>query len=177
MQGTKKTSGFKTAVGDKSGRLGPEHNRWFWNPNRIGAKPAPEWFQAKLREVDPDGLVDIRWNPITERWQAFYKKPGFEHPICQGWTLLMVLQYPDGSFMPLDERTLAALYQASARRWGNGKEYFLAIEREIERDKEREEARQRQEAIDIAMPFYDHSQISVSMAGESNGSKFSTYHA
>ena len=177
MQGTKKVAGFKTGVGDRSGLLGPEHSDWFWNPNRIGAGEAPAWFRAKLKEVDPDGFVDIRWNPLKERWAAFYRKPGFAHPICQGWTLLMKIEYPDGSYMPLDERTLAALYQASGRRWGNGKEYFHAIEREIEREREQRERARTQEAVDVAMPAFEHSQISVSMQGKSNGSKFSTYHS
>src|SRR3990167_4171652 len=170
-----KAAGFKTPVGDRSGKLGPEWNNWFWNPNRIGAKPAPAWFQKQLREVDPDGLVDVRWNPIRERWQAFYRKPNFQHKLCSGWQLLMKIEYPDGSYMPLDERFLAALYAASGRKWGNGREYFLAIEREIEREREHRERRQAAEAIDLAMPVYEHSQISVSMRGESNGSKFSTY--
>jgi len=47
----------------------------------------------------------------------------------------------------------------------------------MERDREQIEQRQRQDAIDLAMPSYDHSQISVAMRGRSNGSKFSTYHA
>ena len=177
MKGTKKVPGFSTPIRDRSGQLGPEFNPFYWNPNRIGARPAPGWFQTKLREVDPDGLVDVRWNPIRERWAAFYRKPGLSHPICQGWTLLMKVEEPDGSYMPLDERLLAALYQASGRRWGNGKEYFLAIEREVERERELRERRQRAEAIDLAMPVFDHSQISVAMTGPSNGSKFADYQA
>ena len=177
MHGTgRDVGGFKTPVGNRAGRLGPEVNPWFWNPNRIGARPAPDWFQAKLREVDPDGHIDIRWNPIRERWAAFYKKPNFSHPICQGWQLLMIVEEPGShAYMPLDERFLAALYQASGRRWGNAKEYFLAIEREMERERDQREARQRQDAIDLAMPSFEHSQISVAMNGPSNGSKFADY--
>ena len=175
MQGTKKVAGFKTPIKDQSGKLGPEANPFYWNPNRIGARPAPAWFLSRLREVDPDGFVDVRWNPLRERWAAFYRKPDFSHPLCQGWTLLMKVEYPDGSYMPLDERLLAALYAASGRRWGNGREYFLAIEREIERDREARERARTQEAIDIAMPSFEHSQISVSMRGKSRGDKFATY--
>ena len=89
----------------------------------------------------------------------------------------MKVEYPDGSYMPLDERFLAALYNASGRRWGNGREYFLAIEREIERDRETRDRARTQEAIDLAMPSFEHSQISVAMHGKSNGSKFSDYHS
>ena len=174
MTGTARdVGGFTTPVKDRSGKLGPEANPFFWNPNRIGARPAPAWFQAKLREVDPDGFVDIRWNPLRERWAAFYRKPGFSHPLCSGWTLLMKVEYPNGDYMPLDERLLAALYAASGRRWGNGREYFLAIEREIERDKEMKERARTQEAIDLAMPSYEHSQIK----NIGKGSKFCDYHS
>ena len=167
--------GFKTPIKDQGGKLGPEHSDWYWNPNRIGARPAPAWFQERLREVDPDGFVDVRWNPIRERWAAFYRKPSFSHQLCQGWTLLMKVEYPDGGYMPLDERLLAALYAASGRRWGNGREYFLAIEREIEREREQRDRARTQEAIDLAMPTFEHSQISVSMRGKSRGDKFATY--
>ena len=155
---------------------GPESNPWYWNPNRVGATEAPLWFQEKLREVDPEGFVDVRWNPIRERWAVFYRNHKIQHPICQGWQLLFPIQYEDGSFMPLDERTLATLYQASARKWGNGREYFRAIEREIERTQERKERNLTQSAIDRAMPTFEHSQIRVGY-GSSNGSKFSTYHS
>lgn len=177
MKGTgRDVGGFKTPIGNRAGRLGPEVNPWFFNPNRIGAGEAPAWFRAKLREVDPDGLIDVRWNPVKERWAAFYRKPNFQHKLCSGWQLLMIVEDPHThAYMPLDERFLAALYQASGRKWGNGREYFLAIEREVERDRERKEAKQAQDAIDLAMPAFEHSQISVSMHGPSNGSKFSTY--
>ena len=177
MQGVKKVPGFSAPVGKKGPTPGPETNFWYWNPNRVGAGEAPSWFKAKLREVDPEGFIDIRWNPLRERWVAFYRKANFAHPLCQGWTLLMKIEYPDGSYMPLDERTLAALYNASGRKWGDGKRYFDAVEREIMAEKERAEKARTQEAIDVAMPAYEHSQIKVAMRGKSSGSKFSTYHS
>lgn len=173
----KDVGGFKTPVGKPSKQLGPEWNDWFWNPNRVGAGEAPAWFKLRLREVDPDGFVDIRWNPVRQRWVAFYRKPNFQHPLCQGWTLLMKIEGPRGEFMPLDERTLAALYAASGRKWGDGKRYFDAVEREILADKERKEKARTQEAIDVAMPSFEHSQISVAMRGKSSGSKFADYHS
>ena len=177
MRGTRKGKAFSQAV-SKPIPKGPETSPWYWNPNRVGAREAPAWFQARLREVDPDGLVDIRWNPVSQRWQAFYRNPKINRQVCSGWQLLFIIEDPtDHTYMPLDERTLAVLYQASARRWGSGKAYFHAIEREMERDRERTERRQKQEAVDLAMPAFEHSQISVAMRGRSNGSKFSTYHA
>ena len=90
---------------------------------------------------------------------------------------MMIVQYPDGSYMPLDERTLAAVFNASARKWGSGRAYFDQVESAVRREQAAKERRQRQDAIDIAMPSFEHSQIKVSGFGKSSGSKFSTYHS
>jgi hypothetical protein len=76
----------------------------------------------------------------------------------------------------LDERVLARLYMASAQRWGDGRRYFDAIQREIEREQERKEKFLNQDAVDRAMPFWEHSRIRVGY-GKSSGSKFSDYHS
>lgn len=152
---------------------GPETSPWYWNPNRIGAYEAPAWFMAKVRDVDPDRFISINWNPVIERWGVWYKKPSVNHKLVQGWTLLFVVRNDDGSYRPLDERILARLYEASGAKWGNGKQYFAAIVREQEREKERREAADLQETIDRAMPFFEHSQIK----NIGKGNKFSRYHA
>jgi hypothetical protein len=148
--------------------VGPEHNPFYWNPNRAGALEAPAWFRAKLKEVDPDALIDIRWNPVAERWGVFYRSWRVNHPICQGWVLLFTAGPRE-----LDERVLARLYMASAARWGDGRRYFDAIQREIERQQERTEMKARNDAVDQAMPFWEHSRIST--AGK--GNKFADYHS
>lgn len=148
--------------------LGPEHNNWFWNPNRIGATEAPVWFQKQLREVDPDRLIDVRWNPVQQKWGVFYKKPTMQHKICSGWVLLFMVPPTE-----LDERVLARLYEASAAKWGNGKQYFASVMRELERAEEQKEKNRRQEAVDLAMPFWEHSRIS----NLGKGNKFSRYHS
>lgn len=167
LRGTRRLPGYKTPVG-KTKKLGPEFNTWFWNPNRIGAGEAPIAFRKQLREVDPDNLIDVRWNPIAEKWGVFYRKPSLSHPICSGWVLLFLVEPRE-----LDERVLARLYDASAAKWGNGRQYFEAVQREIEREAERKEALRRQEAIDLAMPYWEHSRIS----NIGKGNKFSKYHA
>jgi hypothetical protein len=73
----------------------------------------------------------------------------------------------------LDETVLARLYSASAAKWGSGQRYFASVQREIEREEEAKEKLRRQEAVDLAMPFWDHSRIST--AGK--GNKFSEYHS
>ncbi len=168
--GRRKVNPGTVRVGKKA-IPGPETSSWYFNPNRIGALEAPLSFRERLREVDPDGLIDIRWHPINERWHVFYRKPGFTHKICSGWVLLFIVQYGDGSYMPLDERTLARLYSASAAKWGDGKQYWLAIQREFEREQERKERNANQQAVDAAMPYFEYSKIK----NIGSGSKFAEY--
>lgn len=172
VQGTRKLPGFRTSKIGPQRKLGPEHNTWYWNPFRVGAGEAPRDFQKKLREVDPDNLIDVRWNPIIEKWGVFYRNPKIAHPICTGWVLLFLVEPRE-----LDERVLARLYSASAQRWGNARQYFSAVEREMEREAAKRDANRRQEAVDLAMPYWEHSQIKVAMRGKSSGDKFSRYHA
>lgn len=165
---------YKTPIG-KMKKLPPEANLWWWHPNRVGVKSAPEWFKEALSKMD-DNLA-VTWNAYRERWQVWLRCPRLQSPVCQGWKLLFVNEDGAHRYMPLDERLFARLYQASADKWGNGKDYFRAIEREIERDAEKREASWKQETLDIAMESFDHSQIKVAMHGKSSGSKFSEYHS
>ncbi len=87
----------------------------------------------------------------------------------------MKVENEDGSFRPLDERVMARLYQASQKRWGSGAKYWEAVEAAQKRDKEAEDRQNLQDSIDQSMEVFDHSQISVSMRGKSNGSKFSKF--
>jgi hypothetical protein len=137
---------------------------------------APDYFRDSFKSEMGDEL-EITWNPIDERWQVWMRSPKFVHPLCQGWKLLFIHNGPDGEYLPLDERLKARLYSASAAKHGDAKKYFDRIESEYWRDKDKKDKRLTQEAIDQAMPFWDHSQIKVAMRGKSNGSKFSTYHA
>lgn len=153
----------------------PEALNWWWNPSRSGVALGPEWFRAKLHEVDPE--LEVTWNRYTERFLIWTKKERMQTKICSGWLLLFPVQYDDGSFMPLDERVIARLYHASSRKWGSGKAYFDAVEREMARDKERARKQADTDHIDQSMETYNFSQIKVSGFGPSSGSKFSTFHS
>lgn len=167
LRGTRRLPGFRAPVGPRA-KLGPEFNTWYWNPYRVGAGEAPISFRQKLREIDPENLIDVRWNPVVEKWGVFYKNPKIAHPICSGWVLLFLVEPRE-----LDERVLARLYNSSAAKWGNGRQYFQAVVRELEREKELKDKARREEAIDLAMPFWEHSRIS----NIGKGNKFSKYHA
>ena len=147
-------------------RVGPEHNAWYWHPNRVGATSCPSDFAKQLAEVDPD--LACHWNPVEQRWQLWMRKPSLQNPICQGWMLLFPVHPKHG----LDARVLARLYGASARRWGNGKRYFEAVEREILHDKAVKEATWDDQRNWMARDYFKHTQIQVSGCGESRGNKF-----
>lgn len=156
----------------KGEKVGPEVNPWWWNPSRFAANRAPEEFMGRLKAQMGDEL-EITWNPIIERWQIWSRFPKMNHPLCQGWRLLFIHNDRFGNYMPLDERVYARLWSASADQHGSGKAYFERIKREYERDEELKNKRLTQEAIDQAMPYFEHSQIkNIGL-----GSKFSTYHA
>lgn len=147
-----------------------EANPWWWNPSQPGVRGGPTDFEAKLASVDSD--LAITWNAYEERWAIWLKNPKNRY----GWTLLFMLKGRNGEYIAPDERTLARLYSASQRKWGNAKQYFDAIEREYWREKERRDKADKQNVIDKAMPAFEHAQIKVSGFGKSNGSKFSNFH-
>lgn len=149
--------------------LPPEALNWFWSPSRVGAEFAPEWFLTKLREMDPD--LTVTWNRYTERWLVWMRNPRHQSKYSQGWSLLFVVQYADGSYQPLDERVMARLYEASAAKWGRGKDYFDAIVREMERDKELAKASRDSDVQHAAGEYYDYMKIK----NIGSGSKFANH--
>ena len=151
----------------------PEAMSWFWSPSRVDAIYAPSWFLDQLHQMDPD--LTVTWDVWNERWLVWMKQPRFQSKYSQGWMLLFPVRYEDGSYMPLDERVMARLYAASTQKWGRGRDYFLAIEREMERDKEKAKADRDDNVKHAAGEYYDHMKIQVSGCGPSNGSKFAAH--
>lgn len=134
-----------------------ESNPRFWNPSQGGVRFAPDDYRAKLHAIDPE--LDITWDNYNERWNVWVKNPKLAASLNRGWTLLFILRYADGSYMPLDERCLARVYEISAQKWGNGKQYFDAIQREWDRDKEKAELERKQEVNDTSGDYYDFMKI------------------
>lgn len=155
--------------------LGPETSWSFFHPNRVGAKPAPAAFAAEVRAIDPN--LAVAWHPIHERWCVWVKNPRITHWICAGWQLLFPVKYPDGSYMPLDARTLAEIVNRSPRKWGNGLRYFERVYSEIQREKRAAKQHHSDIVGQNARDRWDFAQIKVSMAGPSSGSKFTTHHS
>ena len=172
----RKLPGFQTQGVSKTPYIPPpESMHWFWSPSRVDAIFAPEWFMRELHLTDPD--LTCTWDVWNERWLVWMRQPRFQTKYTQGWMLLFPVRYSDGSYMPLDARVFARLYQASAARWGRGKDYFRAIEREMERDKTKAKLDRDSDVKHAAGEYYDHMKIQVSGCGSSNGSKFANHFA
>lgn len=166
------TSNFNLPIA-KPDKVGPEQMPHFWYPGLVGIKTAPEWFKTELNRFDP--TLQVTWNPISERWQVWMPMPTVKFRLCPGWRLLFIHQGPAGEYLPLDDRLFARLYHASATKWGSGKQYFDRLSAEMARDREKAEKQARQDSLDSGMDVWKSTQISVSMRGKSNGSKFADY--
>lgn len=147
----------------------------FFHPGRCDVRFGPDWFRDQLRAIDPN--LDVTWHPVHERWCVWVRNPRITHPMCPGWQLLFPVQYPSGRYLPLDERTIAKVYDRSPRKWGNARIYFDRIEDEILRDRLKVETARKEEVAQSARDHWDFAQIKISMAGPSSGSKFATHHA
>ena len=129
----------------------------------------PKWFMEKLHQMDPD--LTVTWDHWNENWLVWMKQPRHQSKFSQGWVLLFPVRYSDGSYMPLDERVFARLYSASAAKWGRGRDYFLAIERELERDKEIAKRNRDDDVKHAAGEYYDFMKIK----NIGTGSKFANH--
>lgn len=161
-------------------RPGPEFHSWFWHPFRVGVRFAPASFMKRVRELEITPRIEITWNPIREFYQVWQEDFKINHPICHGWKLLFNVADNDG-YCPLDERVMWKLYDRSIQlNPANGyslKKYWDRIEAEMARDEAAAERKRDDDRIQATNPVFDHSQISVSMRGHSNGSKFANYMA
>jgi len=145
----------------------------FFHPGRIDARLAPEEFRKRLREIHPD--LDACWHPMLERWQVWCRNKNIQTHWCRGWQLLFTVQEPEtGEFIPLDERTLACA-QGRVMRDGPNK-YWDRIEAEILRDRQKQSDKDAQLRDDMVKDYFRFTEIKMSMAGPSSGSKFSNHH-
>lgn len=142
----------------KNQPMGPETHGWYFHPNRPDIRLAPREYVKRLNEAIPDSEIEITWNPIRERWVVWQRAPRIQHPICQGWKLLFIVEY-EGEYVPLDERVLAVLYERSGKKWGNLLYYWDAIEREKERDREKSEKFRYDDVSHAAGEYYDYMKI------------------
>jgi hypothetical protein len=146
--------------------LGPEYSPWFWHPYNVAVRFAPEEFRKRLHAIDTS--LEVTWDPMKERWLVWALAPKVRH----GWRLLFIHWDSQHNYLPLDERVFARIFQVDSAKNG-GKRYFDRIVEEFERDQRKRRAEMRQDAIDRAMPYWEHSQIK----NIGKGNKFSTYFA
>jgi hypothetical protein len=152
-------------------KVDPSESRYFWYPQRLGVKLGPAEFRKRLHEIH-DGL-EVTWHPIMERWQVWYKMPRVRYHLCPGWFLLFNVETSDGEFIPLDERTLAAVYEQSGKKWGNGLNYWNRIESEHQRQAERAQRDRDDKSDERASEYWDYMKIK----NIGHGSKFANHHS
>lgn len=158
----------------KPGRKDPSTSWSYFPPSRVDVRFAPSDFRAKVNAIDPN--LEVVWHPIHERWCVWVRNPRITHWMCKGWQMLFPVRYQDGSFMPLDERTLAAIFDRSARKWGNGLQYWERIQDEIRHDYAVGQKNRADLVGQLARDRFDYAQIKVGY-GSSNGSKFQQHHS
>lgn len=155
----------------KPAKVDPEWGLFYWHPDRFGVQLGPDWFRRKLKDIHPD--LEVTWHPLRQRWQVWYKRDRITSPLCPGWLRLFTVETSWGEFVPLDERVFAAVYQVSARAFGDGAQYWKRIEAEMKRDAEAAEKRSDLAARDFAGERYEWGKIK----NIGPGSKFSNYHS
>ena len=145
----------------------------YWHPDRIGAqakRPDPA-FLKKLHELDEN--VEVTWSPIHHRWIMWLRAPRVMNAYHPGWNLLFVVEDVNKNFLPLDERSLARLYSASMKKWGDARVYFDYVEKTMREEQEAISRQNTQDSVDQSMETFEHSQIK----NINSGSNFSKYHA
>lgn len=167
-------AGTVTVPIEKPRRIGPETSWSFFHPGRVDARFAPADFRRQLHELDPQ--LEVVWHPVHERWCVWAKNARITHWICAGWQLLFPVKYPDGSYLPLDARVLAAIVDRSGRKWGNGRIYWDRIQDEIRHDYVAGQRHRAEFVGQQGRDRWDFAQIKVGY-GPSNGSKFTNHHA
>jgi len=146
---------------------------WWFHPGRPETRsrtPDPI-FQRKLDQDFPG--IHVNWHPLKQRWQVWTRSNRVQTPYCRGWLLLFTLEDEQGDYVPLDERTLVVIWDRSARRWGNGKQYFNRIESEIAHEKRLRAAAHDDERDYKAGEYWDYTKIK----NIGSGSKFTRHHA
>lgn len=156
---------------DRGRRLDREQLIQYWHPDRLTVEPCPERFARQVRDIHVDLRV-VR-SPVHHSWLVWYRKSTVTHPLCPGWLLLLDWRSDkDNRPLPLDNRLLANIYLRDARRFGNGKKYFLAVATEIERSKAKSQAAWDDERHARSRDYHQYRKIKNIGAG----SKFPFHH-
>ena len=102
----------------------------------------PEWFAEQLRLVDPS--LSVRWHTGRSRWLILRRNPRRpSHPA----EIVCTVQEPDGSFRPLDRRTIDKLYRMDTQRRFGGAAWFHGRRIEAELDEEQAALDRKKQAI------------------------------
>ena len=87
----------------------------FYRPDRT--------FVEDMKRLDPK--LDVRWDEWDERWNVFrvIQKGGGDCPLH-----VLTVEHQDGSYKPLDNRTIQKLHEMDSWRWHNKYRYASHID-------------------------------------------------
>ena len=165
------TSEQITLPAAKRGGVDVQESLYYWYPQRVGVKFGPEGFRKRLHEIH-EGL-EITWHPIRERWQVWTRLPRVQFHLCPGWMLLFNVETSEGEYCPLDERTLAAVFERSGKKWGNGLNYWNRIESEHRRDADAKQQSRDDATDDRSSEQWEYMKIK----NIGHGSKWTNHHS
>lgn len=162
-------SGGRWGATGKAEQVGLEINKgqktdpnWSWNwyhPGRYGVQLAPDAFRSQLHEID--SRLEVVFHPLRQRWVCWFREPTITWWMCKGWKKLFVIKYPDGEFMPLDERTLGEAWTRNPKLYDyKGRQFFERVVVENMRDQMAAEVRERESFVEaVAHDQYRFAQI------------------
>lgn len=92
---------------------------------------SPEHIVRELKSIDPD--LEVKWNKKIQRFMVHHKdKRGVVYPV-------MRVQYKDGSFKPLDQRTVSALRYSNHLRHKRPQDILYEIDKANEENEFRKQ--------------------------------------
>jgi len=141
----------------------------YWHPDRPGIELCPAWFAAEVA-LKSDALRVHRPPPGAPThghpWLVWYRKPEVTHPLSPGWFLLRIW------WDDLDSRLLTALDDASARKWGDARQYFDHVAEDLAAAYQAQDRERKGETLDRAFDFREYTKIK----NIGRGSKFALHH-
>ncbi len=124
----------------KKQRFISKHPQWYSE----AMTPDP-MFVRKLKEID--NAFYPRWCWLRERWEIWY------HKDLRPNVLALVVQNDDGSYRPLDQRTIERMKVGDSHRFNRKRDMIYEIEAKETKAREIKEKDQRAEIHAITTEF------------------------
>lgn len=114
-------------------------------------------FVKRLKEIDE--FLNVGWNHLQDRWQIVRDDRRFRYlgnfegkPLLASWTklyLVFTVQNDDGSYRPLDQRSIDKLHQIDMQNKCRTSEFMRQLELEEDEYKEKQSRRQSEQIEEL----------------------------